>query len=832
MAKTISGTTAADTIIVTESDVTVNAGAGNDIITVAGGSRNVIHGDAGNDRITVESGAGADNTLYGDAGNDVINAKAGKNSVTIYGGDGADTLYGGSAADALYGGAGNDKLYGQSGDDTLTGGAGNDTFVHYASYGNDTITDYVAGEDVINIASGSISKTELLNNGKDVKYTISSGSVTVKNVSGKAVSLVDSRGSYTASKTAIVLGSDFTGEMDAGAYLATLTTINGQAATSNVTLKGNANANTVTGGSGKDNLYGNDGNDKLYGGDEKDTLYGQNGDDVLYGQNGNDKLYGGNGEDALYGQNGDDLLYGQNGDDVLVGGSGNDTLTGGAGNDTFVHYASYGNDTITDYAAGEDVINVASGSISKTELLNNGKDVKYTISSGSVTLTGGAGKTVSLVDSRGSYTASKTAITLGSDFSGTLDAGMYLPTVTTVNAQSATGAVILKGNGNANTILGGSGTDKFYGNGGKDYIDGGKGNDTLYGGAGNDTLLGSAGNDYLYGEADEDTLMGGGGNDYLSGGSGDDTLSGGSGNDTFYYTGGNDRITDYNQDEDKLEISTDYEITRVVADGDDVDLFLSSGESGSASVAGNITLEGADGEEVKITDSFGTYSLIASEDSGVVTLGPDFTGNLFVAYNGIGVIDATNATGADDELPILLVGNDEGNGFFTGSVAGKEFWVNGGSGDDVMYGGAGRNILAGNAGRDDIHGGSANDELYGGAGDDELYGGEGNDVLEGGAGDDYLHGGAGNDTLKGGEGDDTYYFGNMNNGTDTIFDNYRYDTVKFASSNMFTDNYTIDGSDVIYNYANNSTIIFNNGKERTVNFSFADTGGSATLTFN
>ena len=59
-------------------------------------------------------------------------------------------------------------------------------------------------------------KTELVNEGKDVKYTIGSSSVTVANGAGKVISLADSRGSYTASDSAIVLGSDFTGTMDAG----------------------------------------------------------------------------------------------------------------------------------------------------------------------------------------------------------------------------------------------------------------------------------------------------------------------------------------------------------------------------------------------------------------------------------------------------------------------------------------------------------------------------------------------------------------------------------------------------------------------------------------
>ena len=83
----------------------------------------------------------------------------------------------------------------------------------------------------------------------------------------------------------------------------------------------------------------------------------------------------------------------------------------GSGKDTFVYADGGGNDTVTDYAAGDDTLYVSGGSISKTVLVNS-NDVKFTIGSGTVTLSGAAGSVVSLKDSRGSYTVSKTKITL------------------------------------------------------------------------------------------------------------------------------------------------------------------------------------------------------------------------------------------------------------------------------------------------------------------------------------------------------------------------------------------------------------------------------------
>ncbi|MGV3481553.1 MAG: cadherin domain-containing protein [Sphingobium sp.] len=66
-------------------------------------------------------------------------------------------------------------------------------------------------------------------------------------------------------------------------------------------------------------------------------------------------------EDRLYGFAGNQRLDGMSGDDTLIGGAGNDTLTGGAGHDMFVINIQDGADVITDYAPGEDAIDLAAG---------------------------------------------------------------------------------------------------------------------------------------------------------------------------------------------------------------------------------------------------------------------------------------------------------------------------------------------------------------------------------------------------------------------------------------------------------------------------------------
>ncbi|WP_147126235.1 calcium-binding protein [Shimia ponticola] len=71
---------------------------------------------------------------------------------TIFGRGGADTLTGGTKADLIDGGADNDILSGGAGADILTGGAGADTFVFTAATDADTITDFIQGEDLIDLS--------------------------------------------------------------------------------------------------------------------------------------------------------------------------------------------------------------------------------------------------------------------------------------------------------------------------------------------------------------------------------------------------------------------------------------------------------------------------------------------------------------------------------------------------------------------------------------------------------------------------------------------------------------------------------------------------------
>ena len=581
-----------------------------------------------------------------------VDGRSDANAITINGNAKNNTIYGGAGINVLNGGAGND---------TLSGGAGKDTFVYANGQGADTITDYVAGQDTLQFSSGSISKTAIANGGKDLVFTVGNGSITLQNAATKSVSLKDSRGSYTASNTAIILASNFTGTMDATKYLASVTTIDGRNAAKAVNITGNARNNTIYAGKAGGTLNGGAGNDTLYGG------------------------------------------------------VGNDTLTGGAGNDTFVYVNGQGNDTITDYIEGQDTLQISSGSISEATLANSNKDVVFTVGTGSITLQNAATKTISLKDSNGSYTASDVAITLGSDFVGTMDATKYLSSVTTIDGRNATKAVNITGNAQNNTIYAGKA-------GGT--INGGAGNDTLYGGTGKDTFVYAGGKESIYNYVSgsdtiklssttlkstsvsgEDTILNlaNGGtitvknaanaDIYIVDSSGNSvevnsTVSGSNGADTFVYnsTAGNMIVTDYTEGEDALQIA-DAEITKV--ESIDGNIVLTVGDEGNT-----ITLEGVAGKSIEIHNSNGGLTL--SED--VISLGSDYTGDIDAnAYlPTVTTIDGRNAEGT-----VNITGNVQNNTIYAGKAGGT---LNGGAGNDKLYGGAGKDtfVYASGAGSDTI----------------------------------------------------------------------------------------------------------------------------------
>ena len=129
---------------------------------------------------------------------------------------------------------------------------------------------------------------------------------------------------------------------------------------------------------------------------------------------------------------------------------------------------------------------------------------------------------------------------------------------------------LFAGDGN-DTANGGDGNDLIMTGAGNDSLSGGKFADTLKSGAGDDTITGDAGADRISAGADDDMVFGGDGADIIWGGRGEDTIDGGLAADELWGGGdadvfvlnragdstnnGPDRIRDFEQGEDRLDLS-------------------------------------------------------------------------------------------------------------------------------------------------------------------------------------------------------------------------------------------------------------------------------------
>ena len=506
---------------------------------------------------------------------------------------GDDTLTGDMLEDTLTGLSGNDSLFGGGLEDVINGGAGNDimgggynadTFLIADGDGNDTITDFTAGEDRIlldGVSSGSIGALSMPATwaalqaaasqvGSDVVIDLGDGDVlTLLNVDLTDLSSSDfgfPSGTFGTTQNDTLTGTSGVDTIDGLTGDDTIMGLGG-----NDTLLGGAGNDTLDGGSGTDVVDGGSGNDLLLDYDEYEghyeTFIGGAGDDTILISGGEDSVLGGSGNDSIidvsssggsndYIDGGDDddfIMSGSNGDRVQ-GGAGNDTIDGGTSRDEL--FGGDGNDTIyggmyggapgdtIDGGAGNDVLHSAWG-LSADTLTGGAGDDTFVIHRTEAINTSGYDDTIT------DFTNGEDIIDL-SDFSDSLDFASLQDVMSqsgsdvrieldddrTLLLQSVSLADLDAGDFNftpgSSDLTGTAGYDMIAGTLNGDTLDGAAGNDTLYGSAGNDTLLGDAGTDTLDGGSGHDTLVGGDGNDSLVGGTGNDTIEGGAGDDWLF----------------------------------------------------------------------------------------------------------------------------------------------------------------------------------------------------------------------------------------------------------------------------------------------------------
>ncbi|WP_219907620.1 Calx-beta domain-containing protein [Aphanothece hegewaldii] len=187
---------------------------------------------------------------------------------TITGTNDDDVINGIQGNDSLSGAGGNDRIIAGVGNDTISGGTGNDTIVFDYSAGTDVITDFVQGQDKIDVSSLNLSDWTTLqllisNDNQDnaLITTYFNGGTSILKINGINFSQLQA--------TDFIFNTDNINQ-----------TVNG------------------------DDFY----SDQLFGGLGNDTIRGLRGNDVLFGERGDDRLEGGIGNDTFYGGTGKDVI--------------------------------------------------------------------------------------------------------------------------------------------------------------------------------------------------------------------------------------------------------------------------------------------------------------------------------------------------------------------------------------------------------------------------------------------------------------------------------------------------------------------------------------------
>lgn len=116
-----------------------------------------IDGQNAGNGLTVNNTGRIDDDVRLSQFDDVFDGAGGTVDGEVLGLGGNDQLIGGRLQDTLNGGDGDDILNGGQNRDVLTGGAGTDIFVLESNYGNDIITDFLNGTDLLDTSALGLS---------------------------------------------------------------------------------------------------------------------------------------------------------------------------------------------------------------------------------------------------------------------------------------------------------------------------------------------------------------------------------------------------------------------------------------------------------------------------------------------------------------------------------------------------------------------------------------------------------------------------------------------------------------------------------------------------
>ena len=597
-----------------------------------------------------------DDKLTGGALSDYLRADNGRN--TLIGNGGNDALTSGDGVDRLDGGDGADSLSAGASDDKLIGGAGND------------LLDGGSGNDSMNGGAGTdIYIVDYYYDYRDNPTTAPRDAISDSSGTDKIIthmSVLDMRFYATVENAAIdePISSTITGN-DVGNI------IDGRSS-SGLTADGGLGNDTILGSRYTNTLSGGGGDDSLTGGIYDDTLDGGIGKDTLNGADGNDIAKGGDGDDIIFG----DLE--QNNAGVVLG-SGKITKASGQGDAAHPinldsQFSLAANPEI-DSATSLPHVTVAA-KLNYVDYYNNSDFYTITLKSG----------TAIIVDIDTNSMDEFDATTLIFDATGE------------ELARSSYGSAREKSTGSPNandpfmTFVAPSDgiytikvRPDFSGEGGTAY----RMHVSLGYLGGDDTLSGDAGND---------RLTGGAGDDLLDGGTGNDTLIGGAGDDTYVIDSTSDKVaestgTAYGTDTVKASVSHTLasNVENLVLTGTD-DL-SGTGNSGVNRISGNVgdnILDGKAGADAMIGGKGDdTYIVDNAADRVAESAGTAYGSDTIRASVSIETLAANVEN-------LILTGTNNLVGYGNDLVN----RITGNSGANTLDGGLGTDVLTGGAGRD------------------------------------------------------------------------------------------------------------------------------------
>ena len=271
---TFTGGSGDDTFVSSAGKDIVTDYAEGDIVSIAGSidkaafNKNNVTFTSGKNTMTLQNVKGKKVTFIDGSGN-VTKQTFGVNKLNIVDGDGSTinvandaTVITLDASDRtediiLIGNAKANTLIGGSGDDELTGGKGKDLFIY--SGGDDLITDYTAGQDIIQLANGVSIQSFTYTGDQDTDLVLQTneGNLTIEN----AIALKSSKGKITRTpqQIKIIDGNNITTSQSY--QFGTINTLAGAAAAD--TLSGFSTNDLLVGGKGKDVFIYGSGHDTI-----------------------------------------------------------------------------------------------------------------------------------------------------------------------------------------------------------------------------------------------------------------------------------------------------------------------------------------------------------------------------------------------------------------------------------------------------------------------------------------------------------------------------------------------------------------------------------------